>query len=275
MNVGLEPYISEWGISELEHLSSTRTSDVYKVRVSERPAVLKVLSETGKEDESNAPSALVWFDGEGAVRLLRADAGAMLLEYADGDTLTEMVRSGQDDEATRIIAAVLNRLHKDAPGEPPSGLTPLRNRFSALLDSEELGDHEILRSGAAVADRLLSDNRPAHVLHGDMHHENVRYQRERGWLALDPKGLTGERVYDAVNALCNPHGLPAIVQRRDRLLRQAGIMAKSLNVDRDRLLAYAFAHACLSAVWFIEDGQDPRDAFAIAEVARDCFSRAA
>lgn len=96
------------------------------------------------------------------------------------------------------------------------------------------------------------------LLHGDIHHENIRHHKGRGWLAIDPKGLLGERAYDAANTLCNPHSMSELVQNRDRLLRQAGIMAAAMNVNHDRLLSYAFAHACLAACWCIEDGHDPQ-----------------
>jgi streptomycin 6-kinase len=40
---------------------------------------------------------------------------------------------------------------------------------------------------------LLTTQREKVVLHGDMHHGNVLNFGSRGWLAIDPKGLIGER----------------------------------------------------------------------------------
>lgn len=42
------------------------------------------------------------------------------------------------------------------------------------------------------------------VLHGDVHHGNVLNFGARGWLAIDPRGLVGERAFDHANLLCNP-----------------------------------------------------------------------
>ncbi|MGL1446712.1 aminoglycoside phosphotransferase family protein, partial [Vibrio parahaemolyticus] len=48
-----------------------------------------------------------WWDGEGAARVLARDATALLLERATGTaSLADMARSGQDDEACRILCGV-------------------------------------------------------------------------------------------------------------------------------------------------------------------------
>ncbi len=266
----LRQYSDKWNLSQAEPLSETFTSKLYKVHISDQVVVLKILSDAGIEDEGAASDALKWFDGLGAVRLLRHDAGAMLLEYVDGNDLTELVKAGRDDEATHTIASVLNKLHAPKGTEFPAKLIPLTQRFKSLFEAAK---HEmpILLKGGAVARSLLANQGPQYVLHGDIHHENIKHHQSRGWLAIDPKGLIGERVYDAANALCNPHSLPEIAQNRDRLLRQARIMAATLGTDPNRLLSYVFAHACLSASWFIEDGLDAHPALAMAEIAETCI----
>ncbi len=97
-----------------------------------------------------------------------------------------------------------------------------------------------------MAERLLTDQREVRVLHGDIHHYNIR-QSSRGWLAFDPKGfLVGERTYDCANTLCNP-GMPELVHNEARLLTNAAILADTLAIDRQRVLAYTYAYACLNA----------------------------
>src|SRR5215469_1602861 len=111
MNRTLESYLSRWQLSNPEPLASTFTSDLYKVQTAHQPAVLKILSKIGAKDERGAADALRWFGGHGAVELLRHDNGAMLLELAEGGSLISVVESGRDDEATKIIADLLNKLH--------------------------------------------------------------------------------------------------------------------------------------------------------------------
>ncbi|PJN92477.1 hypothetical protein CNY89_29370, partial [Amaricoccus sp. HAR-UPW-R2A-40] len=58
----------------------------------------------------------------------------------------------------------------------------------------------------------------------------------------------------------------------DRLLRQATIMADALDITRERLLSYVFAHACLSASWSLEDSQDPSLALGVAKIVEECIN---
>lgn len=50
----------------------------------------------------------------------------------------------------------------------------------------------------------MADPHDVVVLHGDIHHGNVLDGGERGWRAIDPKGLLGERTFDFVNILLAP-----------------------------------------------------------------------
>jgi streptomycin 6-kinase len=87
----------------------------------------------------------------------------------------------------------------------------------------------------------------------------------RGWLAIDPKGLSGERGFDFANIFCNPDF--ALATATGRLARQASIVAKAAGMDRKRLLQWVLAYAGLSAAWFIDDGGDPGLPLAVAEAA--------
>ena len=240
-------------MAEPQLLTETVTSRVYTVTHAGETVVLKLLA-AGETEEQTGALALCHFGGHGAVRLLRHDDGAHLLEYAGGDELVTLVERGQDDAATRIIAQVLNQLHSVPPDDAPRGLYPLERWFRALFAraaaDKQAGAATIYTRGAALARRLLDDPRDVRVLHGDIHHRNIR-QSARGWLAFDPKGLIGERTCDCANTLCNPP-LAAVVHSEARLLSAAAILADALAIDTARVLAFTYAYACLSACWSLE-----------------------
>ena len=100
-----------------------------------------------------------------------------------------------------------------------------------------------------MAERLLASPRDECVLHGDIQHHNIRLHPKRGWLAYDPKGLYGERSYDAGNALCNPSTARERVLSEERLLQVSQALAETMGVPVGRLRAFVFAYACLSASW--------------------------
>lgn len=221
------------------------------------------------EEEREGAIALEHFNGRGAVRLLRHDLNAHLLEYADGDDLVDMVKRGDDAQAARIIADVLNQLHAVTVNSLPQ-LTTLRTWFRALFkqaDAERTkGRDSIYVRAAAIAEKLLANPGQQVVLHGDIHHANIRYREGRGWLAFDPKGLYGERTYDAANTLCNPIDMRELVENESRLLAIAAILAARLNLELPRLLAFVYVYVCLSACWWLGDGVDPVDDLRIAAI---------
>jgi streptomycin 6-kinase len=261
---GLDRYLLAWNLSNPRLMTRTVTSEIYTVTYAAETVVLKLLSPTETEEQPGA-LALRAFDGCGAVRLLRHDGGAHLLEYAAGDELVTLVERGQDEAATRIIAQVIQKLHSVPQDRSHDGLFLLQRWFRALFDKaaadSEAGIASVFVRAAHLARRLLAEPRDVRVLHGDIHHYNIR-QSTRGWLAFDPKGLVGERTYDCANTLCNPV-MSALVHNEHRLLTNAAILADALALDLSRVLEFTYAYACLSASWSLESGNEEHAQWAL------------
>jgi streptomycin 6-kinase len=251
----LAHYLTTWGLASPRLLTQTPTSRLYTVTHSGETAVLKLLAPS-ETDERRGARALRAFAGQGAVYLRRADDGAHLLEYAAGDALVTLVERGEDERATRVIAEVLTQLHGVPQPPPDDGLLPLERWFGPLFAraaaDAAAGGPSIYVRGAALAARLLADQRDIRVLHGDIHHYNIR-RAARGWLAFDPKGLVGERTYDCANTLCNP-GLAEVVHNETRLLATAALLADLLGLEAARVLAFTYAYACLNASRWLQRG---------------------
>jgi streptomycin 6-kinase len=271
-DASLEHYLSAWGLSDPRLLEQTPTSHIYTVTQDALLVVLKILTPVGVEERVGA-LALRHFNGHGAVRLLRCDQGAHLLEYANGENLAGLVQQGRDQAATEVIADVINALHTNHDA-PPEGIITLRRWFRALFVQAEhdrkKGLNSIFVRAAPIADAVLAQPQEPRVLHGDIHHENIR-QSSRGWLAFDPKGLYGERTYDLANTLCNPRPIYGVAAANEaRILRNAGILAERCGIERSRVLLFLYLYACLSASWTLEaatTGWEMADILPIAEIA--------
>jgi len=248
----LNNYLTAWNLSNPKLLMQTMTSHIYTVTHEAETVILKLLS-ASEIDEQRGAVALRCFDGHGAVRLLRYDEGAQLMEYAAGDELVILVERGEDENATRIIAQVIQQLHGVPQNIPHDGLIMLEHWFEALFNKatsdRQMGIDSIYVRSASLARRLFVDPCDVRVLHGDIHHRNIR-KTPRGWLAFDPKGLVGERTYDCANTLCNPE-MPELVHNETRLLTNAAILADTLALDLSRVLAFTYAYACLNASWWL------------------------
>ena len=105
-----------WNVT-LDEISETPTSLLgFGVRDGVR-VVLKITKQAG--DESHSGAVLKAYAGEGAVRVYESEVGAVLLERLDpGEQLVNVVKRGDDDEATKILAEVMAKL---ANHEPPIG----------------------------------------------------------------------------------------------------------------------------------------------------------
>jgi streptomycin 6-kinase len=249
----LERYLREWRLRLDGPLLESHSSWLQPARQLGRPVMLKLLKDTS--DEQAGADVLRYFAGNGAVRLIAADPGGVLMERADDDvSLRMMALSGGDDRAAGILAGCVRRLHAPRECAAPDGLTPLRDWFRSLFAHE--AELPILARCADVARRLLAEPRDVTVLHGDLHHDNVLHG-SRGWLAIDPKGLSGERSYEVANLLGNPWPHGEIVHQTDRMLRLSTLYGSRLDHDPRRVLGFALAHAGLSASWSLDDGGDP------------------
>jgi streptomycin 6-kinase len=102
------------------------------------------------------------------------------------------------------------------------------------------------------------------VLHGDIHHGNVLDFGERGWLAIYPKGLTGERGFDYANIFCNPDLETATAP--ERLVRQVNVIAEAAGLERRRLSPWIVAWAGLSTAWCLNDNSSTSISMRVAEL---------
>jgi streptomycin 6-kinase len=161
-------------------------------------AVLKV-NFPEPESEHEAEALRNW-DGDGAVRLIEhdPDRGALLVERCDPGA---QLWSLPEEEANRIAGGVLGRLWRRPPDPHP---------FRLLADEAARWADEIpakWRHFGRPLERLLIEEvveflcevGPAQgeavLLHQDFHGGNV-LRSQRGWLAIDPKPLVGEREFD-------------------------------------------------------------------------------
>jgi streptomycin 6-kinase len=255
--------IDRWGLVPDGDSIVTHSSRLLPVRWGGEPAMLKIAV---APEEKWGVGLMIWWNGIGAARVIRHDDDAVLLERAIGRrSLAAMAAHGKDDEATCIICDVVAELHAPRQSPPPE-LVPLTDWFRELdpMASREGG---ILVRCAESARTLLANAHEVVPLHGDVHHGNILDFEGRGWLAIDPKRLVGERGFDYANLFCNPDDRIAMVP--ERLARQAHVVAAAARLERKRLLQWIIAWAGLSAAWSIEDGDNDRVKLTlqIAEIA--------
>jgi streptomycin 6-kinase len=123
------------------------------------------------------------------------------------------------------------------------------------------------RAGEIYAS-LCASQQHTRLLHGDLQHYNVLLDADRGWLAIDPKGVVGEVEYELGASLRNPGERPDLFASPDIVERRVRLHAARLGIDADRTLRWACAQAVLSAIWTVEDGFPVDSAHLSLQLAR-------
>lgn len=185
-----------------------------------------------------AAKGLQHWVGRGAARLFEADEAsqALLLERCvpgtNGDDLD--VASGNE-----IVASVLAELHAV---EPPAEdefepLAMLVERFrETMWDWFDRFERPVDRGVVVQADELFtsltSSSMDTVLLHGDLGPGNVVLS-ERGWLAIDPYPVVGDRAFDVKQVLS--------VRDLHDAREQIAFFADRLDLDARRIAGWTFA----------------------------------
>jgi streptomycin 6-kinase len=249
----LEDSARRWSVV-VDDVRETRTSVIAFGRRRDERVVLKIVRENG--DEWHSGRVLAAFGGGRFAHVLEQTEGAMLLERLDpGSHLTNLVRQNRDDEATDIIASIVSerRVHP-----APNGVPRAEQWLASFEDYASSGDGQISEDTIAAATStyasLCRSQGERQLLHGDLQHYNV-LSSARGWVAIDPKGVLGERAFEAGAFLRNRWDASHLVCNESIVKRRADRFARGVGADTERVLAWAFAQAVLSMIWMREDGE--------------------
>lgn len=202
--------------------------------------------------------ALKLFNGNGIVKIIDVDIakGILILErLSPGQTLASLEN---EEEAAHIASQVMKKLWIPVPSNSSSIPTTMHMEEKLIniykRNTEGLGPitKEILQEAVDTYRSMSAMPDKPFLLHGDLHHYNILMAAREPWLAIDPKGLIGDREYDVIQYLLNklPNGdATHVIEKR------IDIFVKELNLDKKRMLSWGFAHSVLATCWTVqEDG---------------------
>ncbi len=202
--------------------------------------------------------ALRAFDGDGICKLIEADTqrGILLLEQLrPGDSLKSVP---VDEAAIPIAAGVIKKMQSRGVASDftasvfpsiahQSSLDKLQQHLQIEADSLP---QTLVRKVETLLPQLCSTIQNPRLLHGDLHHENILWDKNHGWLAIDPKGIIGELEYEFIPFLMNNFPQQDSVAATKFRVET---FARELNLQPQRILSWALCYAVLSAWWSIED----------------------
>lgn len=141
-------------------------------------------------------------------------------------------------------------------------------RYRAQFDGDHFYRHQVDQA-EAVYETLRAEHSDNWMLHGDLHHENLLEDEERGWVAIDPKGVIGPRPMEIGRFL---HNFPedeiegasttadcSVEQVQDVFATRVSTFADMLGWQRKTVLQAGYVDCVLSHCWTINDGVDLDD----------------
>lgn len=255
---------SKWQLSNIKPLvnmplvnnyAAVAYSAIYKDDV-----VLKILFADTHEIE-----ALKFFNDGGhncCVKLLDYDKNlnGLLLEYVSPGISLKSMFPKEDSKAAEIAAEIIKKLHAKPLSNRPEKFKTV-NQWLNLLSAHKSNKIPVrlLQQAIKLSNELLnSQNKeaPLYLLHGDLHHENILLG-ERGWIAIDPKGVIGPLEYELGRFIMNP--IPDLLQQADAtkiIENRIDKFCAIFGLERQRLIDWTFVQAVLSACWAEQGGSE-------------------
>lgn len=250
---------SRWSLALGEILAEGEASCVVAARGPDGADLVVKCALPGQGIGAEA-AALAAFRGRGAVRLVAADAaaGLLVLERARPGVPLSALAERDDDAAMRIAGRLVAAL----PVPPPDGglFAEAAGWGRALAGAGGRLPAPLLERASGLLADLVASAPERLLLHGDLHPGNILCHGE-GWVAVDPKGLIGERAAEAACLLRTP----ADPARLARASRRVSILAEVTGLDRQRLAAWGLVGVVIAAAWAVEDAADPTPWLAAAE----------
>ncbi len=251
----LAALLEEWELTPDGWSMHGYCSIVVPVRTSDREtAVLKVAFDVDEESEHEHLVLRHW-DGNGAVRLLRADPHrrAMLLERLHHEDLTRL----PDLEACEVVAALYPRLHLPALPQLRT-VTSYVERWSAALATMPRSapiPRRMVEQALSLARDLVADPASTGVIvHGDLHYLNVLAADREPWLVIDPKPMSGDPHFEPAPMLWNRMDELGDVVRAG-VRRRFQTLVDAAGLDEARARDWVIVRMVLNAHWAVEDAQ--------------------
>lgn len=266
-------YLEDWELRPDGEATHGFCSIVLPVRTPNGARAVLKISFPDVESEHEHLVLRRW-DGDGAVRLLRADPRrrAILLERLHREDLGGL----PDVQACQVVAGLYRRIHVAALPQLRT-LTSVVERWTsdlgALPRSAPIPRRLVEQALALGRDLTADPASTGSIIHGDLHYENVLAADREPWLVIDPKPLNGDPHYELAPMLWNRWGeLTGDV--RGGVRRRFHALVDAADFAEDRARAWVVVRMVHNAMWELSEVAEPDPAWltvciAVAKAVQD------
>ena len=264
----IQTCLAQWGLTLIGRAEAgLAVNSVFFVQRGEQSCVLKVglpqpeqlteIEALGLFSSDQVVNVLAWDEPKRALLMERIQPGLTLRSLLDNPDL--------DTDLVSYAAPLLMSLQVPAAEtcQLPTYQNWLKDGFSpeVLEQAPKLAQYVDL---ALRLNRRLTDRwNDVFVLHGDLHHDNILKENHLGWVAIDPKGVIGPRIYDC--GRCIHNFLPiaadrgctseAVALAAGLILRRCQTLSELSRYPTADLIAVGFIDLTLASSWSVADGE--------------------
>lgn len=221
------------------------------------PAVIKTEPYRPDDDEfMPGVESMLLYDGRGMARVLEFDRDerVVLMErVVPGETLW----TAPIDLALEAAASVMAKLRMPPPDDSFPNVRAYHRAWPnhrRVYGGPGPIDVDVFELAERLFLELCDSSEGPVVLHGDLHYGNLLSSDREGWVAIDPKGLSGEPCYEVGDLFRNR--VDELYEASDpvaAMRRRVEMLADLTGFDRERIRLWSFAQAVLSEVWTADD----------------------
>lgn len=251
----IKTYEQMWNLQVLPPYILTYNYVAPAKKIDGTKVVIKIGYPGDREFQSEI-DALEVFNGEGITKLLEADRKNTVI-------LQKMVKPGiplssinDDEKATRILSSIMKKIRKPLP---------VTHQFTTISEwTKELSEYphkyktadnppipfKYIDMAQKLFEELIASSETPVLTHADLHHDNVLSSDRDEWLAIDPKGIVAEPMYETAAMTRNPYNKLKDMENIEEILRtRILILSEELEFDPKRIHKWCMAQTILSGVW--------------------------
>ena len=256
----IKTFENKWGLKSMGTFPNLNINFIERVQTKHGEELVLKIGFPGDEEFLKEVRALEIYNGNGSVRLIKADLEnyVMLLEGCiPGKSLHTM---DDENKEALIFTNICKRVWTKAPSNSIfKNVSDLIKEFDWYFENskktEKLLPKELVTKAQEKFKTLVSSTKDQFLLHGDLHHDNI-LSSDRGWLAIDPKGIIGDREYEIAAFIRNPYFR---FEKNEELISKdffavrIEFISTTLRFDKKRITDWAFVKQVITLIWTIQD----------------------
>jgi len=249
LEITVRDLAKKWNLTNIEAFPNLTFNYVASALRGSVTVVLK----TGLEPDllKREAAVLTFFKNHGAIDLIDSCNSALLLKKCNPGYSLMNFFPHDEKKSIEIIVDVIKNLHSASQKNKDfSEFIFLDDIWKDLNHSSNIAK-EYIDKAKKFAKFLLKTSYEKVAMHGDLHHDNVLYDKsENRWKVIDPFGVVGDPVYEFASFMINP--IDKIWKRTDAISlveRRVCMFSRIADINPERLKQWTFVKSVLSFIW--------------------------